>query len=526
MFKILFVTLLVGSTLSIQAQKDYFQQKVDYTIEARLNAPQKAIHGQLTLDYTNQSPDTLGFLWFHIWANAYSGDNTALSKQIENDKELRKTLKKADKGFMDSLDFSAKGKKLKTEPHPVHPDIIKVMLQEPLMPGKSVQLQTPFYNRLPTYYSRSGEFDGQFIATQWYPKPAVYDKDGWHEMPYLDMGEFYAEFGDYKVSITVPGEMIVGASGVLQNKDELDKYKQAGLANNNKANPKDATAVTWNNSSPKTLNYTAENVHDFAWFAQPGFLVQYDTCQLASGKIIDVFAYYRKDSRKDWVKSIEHLKAGTRFYSSEFGDYPHPQVSAVEGPKNVNSGGMEYPMITLITVPEKNIEEQLEITIVHEVGHNWLQGILGTNERSYPWFDEGFNTFFQFKYESQQKKNSILGKSIPNDVRQLPADEFFGLIMQSMAQIPFKYAVDTHSADFDNKESYGITAYIKGAIWLFILESRMGQDKFSAGIKEYYNTWKFKHPSPMDFKKVMEDAAGFPLDDVFELLKKEGGFLK
>ncbi len=525
MFKILVVTLFVGITHIVQAQKNYFQQKVDYAIEAWLNVPQKAIHGKLTLDYINQSPDTLSFLWFHIWPNAYSNNNTALAKQIENDKELRKSTKKASKGYMDSLAFTAHGKKLVIEPHPVHPDIIKVILTEPLLPGNSVQLQTPFYNKLPSYYSRSGEFDGQFIATQWYPKPAVYDKDGWHEMPYLDMGEFYAEFGNYKVSLTVPGNMIVGASGLLQNKEELEKYKSTGLANTNN-NPKAFTALSFESNNPKTLHYIAENVHDFAWFAQPEFLVQYDTCKLASGKIIDVFSYYRKEARRNWMQSIDYLKAGIRFYSAEFGEYPHPQVSAVEGPKNVNSGGMEYPMITLITVPEKNMEEQLEITIVHEVGHNWLQGILGTNERNYPWFDEGFNTFFQFKYEAQQKKNSVLGKSIPDNVKQMPANEFFGLIMQSMAQIPFKYPVDTHSADFDNKESYGITAYIKGAIWLFILESRMGQDKFSTGIHTYFDTWKFRHPSPMDFKKVMEEAAGFPLDDVFGLLKKEGGFLK
>lgn len=507
------------------AQKEYFQQRVNYNIEASLLPKAKAIKGQLALEYQNQSPDTLLFIWFHLWPNAYSGEKTALAKQLENDKELKNSIKKAEKGFLDSLSFISLGKVLATEKHPVHPDIIKVFLPEPLLPLGSISIQTPFYTKLPTYFSRSGEYNGQFIATQWYPKPAVYDRDGWHEMPYLDMGEFYAEFGNYRVSITVPADMVVGASGVLQNNTELEKYKLAGRANNQPGTVA-PTQVSFDKGSPKTLTYLAENVHDFAWFAQPGFVVQYDTCQLASGKIIDVFSYYRKESRANWLNSINYLKAGIHFYSNELGEYPHPQVSAVEGPNNVNSGGMEYPMITLITVPEKDIKNQLETTIVHEVGHNWLQGVLGTNERDYPWFDEGFNTYYQFKYEALQKKNSVLGKSVPDNLKQLPADQFFGLMMQALAQVPFRYPVDTQSANFDNKESYGITAYIKGAIWLFILESRMGPETFKYGIQNYFSAWQFKHPSPNDFKKVMEEACGFPLDDVFSLLKKEGGFLR
>ncbi len=506
------------------AQQPYFQQKISYKIEAQLLEKEKAIKGNLQLTYLNQSPDTLQFIWFHIWPNAYSGEQTALALQLEKDKELKKKIKKTEKGRMDSLAFSSMGKKLIATLDPQNPDIIKVMLAQPLLHGAYTDIATPFYNKLPGYFSRSGESEGQFIATQWYPKPAVYDKDGWHQMPYLDMGEYYADFGSFDVSIQLPSDFMVGATGTLTNADELNIYRQSGKANHVN-DIKNATKLPKPAAGMKTLRYTADSVHDFAWFAQRDFLVQYDTCQLASGKIIDVFTYYRPEDRKHWIKSVDHLKAGVRFYGNELGEYPHNSISAVQGPKNVNSGGMEYPMITLITVGEKNITEELEVAIVHEAGHNWLQGILATNERNYPWFDEGFNTYYQFKYEAQQKKNSVMGKSIPAGMKDLPADEFFNLLMQSLAQVPYVYAVDTHSADFDTKESYGITAYLKGAVWLYILQSRMGPDAFNKGMKDYYETWKFKHPTPDDFKKVMEKNAGFSLDDVFTLLQKQGKFI-
>jgi hypothetical protein len=517
------VSLFVCISLSAFSQTAYFQQKVDYRISARLNTAQKAIHGALALDYYNQSPDTLHFIWFHIWANAYANGNTALGREIEKDKELKKSAKKAEKGFMDSLNFSVKGKALKTQPHPEHSDIIQVLLHEPLLPGQSLTIETPFYNKLPTYFSRSGFSDGQFIATQWYPKPAVYDREGWHPMPYLDMGEYYANFGNFDVTITLPDNLVLAASGMLQNEEELAKYKETGRENNNRNSAK-GQSFNLPGSGTKTLRYIAENVHDFAWFAMPDAIVQYDTCLLASGKVIDVFSYYWPDSRTHWVNSIDYLKSGIRFLSQQLGEYPHPQVSAVQGPRNVNSGGMEYPMITIITVPPKDMTTQLEITIVHEVGHNWFQGILGTNERKYPWFDEGINTYYQFKYEAQQGKNSVFGNKIPETVSNLPPEEFFNVIMQSLAAVPFKYAVNTASEDFDSKDQYGLTAYFKGAIWVYILQSRMGVYKFEKGMRKYYETWKFRHPSPADFKAVMEEAAGFSLDDIFSLLEKSGNF--
>jgi aminopeptidase N len=183
---------------------------------------------------------------------------------------------------------------------------------------------------------------------------------------------------------------------------------------------------------------------------------------------------------------------------------------------------MEYPMITLITVPEKDMAAQLETTIVHEAGHNWFQGVLGTNERKYPWFDEGFNTFYQMLYEAQQGKNSIFGDRLPPSMASLPANEFFNIVMQSLASIPFTYPVNTPSGNYDSKQNYGVTAYFKGAVWLYLLRSRMGVDKFENGMKAFYNTWKFRHPAPSDFQEIMEKTAGYSLKETFELLESPG----
>lgn len=519
--KVFSFTLFVLISLSSHGQKDYFQQKTNYQIAATLNPEAKTISGWVEIDYYNASPDTLRFIWFHIWPNAYANNNSALSKEIQRDKELKKVSKKAEAGYMDSLHFTSNGKTLQTEPHPEHTDILKVYLEKPLLPGAWVTVKTPFKNKLPSYFSRSGFSDGQYMATQWYPKPAVYDRDGWHPMPYLDMGEYFANFGNFKVSLTVPNDLVIAASGTLQSKEELNNYKTIGLQNNNK-NLATGNLLNFAKQGTKTLDFLAENVHDFAWFAMYNAVVQHDTCKLASGKIIDVFTYYWPESRTEWIKGIDYLKAGIRFYSRELGEYPHPQVSAVQGPKNVNSGGMEYPMITLITVPEKQMNTQLESTIVHEVGHNWFQGVLGTNERKYPWFDEGLNTFYQMYYEAQQGKNSIFGDKLPASMTNLPPDAFFNIIMQSLAAIPFSYAINTPSDAYDSKDNYGMTAYFKAAIWLYFLRSRMGADKFEKGMKNFYETWKFRHPSPKDFQDIMQQAAGYPLTEMFELLEKPG----
>ncbi|MDF2190015.1 M1 family metallopeptidase [Paraflavitalea sp. CAU 1676] len=522
--KIVSLLILILSTCALLAQ-DYWQQEVHYNIDVALNEKLKSLDGKLQLKYINRSPDTLTYIWFHLWPNAYKDNTTALARQLSADKEGRKKLKnKKSEGFMDGLAFTVDGKTAVTMPDTAgNPDVIKVLLPAPLMPGQTASLATPFQVKLPYYFSRSGYDGDQYMICQWYPKPAVYDKKGWHPIPYLDQGEFYSEFGSFSVNITVPAEYIVGATGSLLTKDELERYKSIG-AQNYQARSAVAKYQTDKPGTTKTLQYVGENIHDFAWFADKDVVIQYDTLQLPSGKIIDAFAWYQPNGNVQWGLGVNYIKDAIRKYSGWIGEYPWPVAQAVEGPKNLTSGGMEYPMITLITSPEADAEG-LDAVITHEVGHNWFYGILGSNERDHPWMDEGINSFYQFRYEAEKyKSNSIFGKSLPKEIKALPAEELLSRVYNALNSLPAKEPVNTGSTGFANKNDYGIVVYVKAATWLYLVQMAMGRENFDKAMQEYFSTWKFKHPYPEDLKTALEKATGSDLSQYFELLNKEGNF--
>jgi len=225
------------------------------------------------------------------------------------------------------------------------------------------------------------------------------------------------------------------------------------------------------------------------------------------------------------VKSVGYVEDAIRNYSNWIGEYPYPTAQAVEGPKNVMSGGMEYPMITLITSPDAD-EPRLDGVIAHEVGHNWFYGILGSNERDHAWMDEGVNTYFQFRYEAaKHRANSVFGDMIPADLKSKPLDEFLGAIYGTISSaIPMDEAIETPSADFSSKETYGYVIYLKTAVWMYIVELSVGPEKLEQAIKAYYKDWKFKHPYPEDFKAEFEKQLNIKVDQLFDLLKKKGKF--
>jgi hypothetical protein len=511
------------ATLSAFSQNTYWQQQVNYKINVSLNDQNNSLKGWEELQYTNNSPDQLNFIWFHLWENAYKNDSTAFAKQLLRDKKGQDRLAKfTDRGFIDSLDFTVDGIKATLEYDPQNIDVAKLILPKPLQPGSTIKIQTAFYVDIPQYISRSGHDGQSYMICQWYPKPAVYDRKGWHQFPYLDMGEFYSEYGNFDVSITLPSKYIVGATGVLQNADELKQYKTIGTKNVQTNSRKNAIKYVAPSTAVKTLNYKGENILDFAWFADKDFVVRYDTMQSVSGKTIDVFTYAHPDGNKNWVNSTDYVKSGARAYSSYFGEYPYPVVQAVEGSKNEMSGGMEYPMITLITSPDAS-EPMLDAVITHEVGHNWLMGILATNEREHGWMDEGINTYFQFRYEAEKYRfNSVFGDQIPKEVKQKSAPEFQSLVYNALTRIPMEGAIDTPSEDFANEDQYGIVVYVKTAVWMYYLEQALGQENLDRIMQDYYNQWKFKHPYPEDLQAIFQKDSGKDLTPYFDLLKKKG----
>lgn len=504
----------------------YWQQQTNYNIDVTLDDKSHMLKGELTLEYINNSPDKLEYIWFHLWPNAYKDENTAYAKQIFREKDGKKRWKEMkDKGYIDNLAFTVNGKTATLTFDKENIDVAKLALPSPLQPGEKAIIKTPFVVKIPTYSSRSGHIDQSYIICQWYPKPAVYDRKGWHPFPYLDQGEFYSEFGNFDVRITVPSSYVIGATGSLQSPEELKQYQDIGKRNNH-VQGRDAVKYKATGASPsKTLHYTGKDIHDFAWFADKEFIIRYDTALLSPGNTVDVFTFSYEKGNQHWSKSVDYVEDAIRNYSTWIGEYPYPTAQAVEGPANVMSGGMEYPMITLITSPKAQ-EPELDGVIAHEVGHNWFYGILGSNERDHAWMDEGMNTYFQFRYEAQKHRaNSVFGEVLPSELKSKSLPEFLGIVYNVMSsQIPMEEPIETPSADFENKEKYGAVVYLKTAVWMYIVELSIGQDKLEDAVKAYFNEWKFKHPYPEDMKTSFESKLNIRLDDLFSLLYKKGKF--
>jgi hypothetical protein len=523
-----FILFLFAYSLKLEAQ-EYWQQEAHYTIRVALNDREHSLTGNETLEYINHSPDTLSYMWFHLWPNAYKDNTTALYKQLSALEERRDKLKAIkENGYISQLDFSVNDRKAATEVHPQYNDIIKLILPDKLPPGGSIIISTPFFVKIPSYFSRLGHKGQAYMITQWYPKPAVYDRKGWHAMPYLDQGEFYSEFGSFHVQITLPAAYVVAATGVLQTKDELEQYKAIGLKNLRMLDSADGTSpLHYRAKDPKalkTLEFHGENIHDFAWFADKNLFINYDTLQFPSGRITDVFSYYRPGGNPQWIHSIDFIKDAVRHYSEWIGEYEYPVVSALEGPGNLSSGGMEYPMITLITSP-RAVKEDLDGVIAHEVGHNWFYGMLGSNEREHPWMDEGINTYYEFRYEAKKyRTNTMLGSMLPPDMKKLGEKEFLDTLYYMINRASTTEPIETPATGFSSEFDYGVVEYARAAVWMHTLENALGESDFEKGMQAYFSRWKFRHPYPEDLKASLEQVTHASLDKLFDLLHKTGPF--
>ena len=482
----------------------YWQQKVDYLIDVTLNDKEKTLDAFEKITYTNNSPDTLSFIWFHLWPNAYKNDRTAFSDQLlENGNTSFYFADKEQRGYINKLNFKIDNVTAKVEDHPSYIDVVKLLLPTPLAPDNTITITTPFHVKLPFNFSRGG-YDGEsFQITQWYPKPAVYDRYGWHPMPYLDQGEFYSEFGNFDVRITVPQNYVVAATGELQNEDEkqwlIRRKNEAVKSYNVKKAPVQKPVQTI--VPTKTLNYKQANVHDFAWFANKDFIVDYDTCNIADN-VVEVFSFYTPAQKEIWKNSIQYANDALHFYAEEVGLYPYKTASVVQGSESFG-GGMEYPTITVIS-PSSSAKE-LDITIAHELGHNWFYGILASNERQHPWMDEGMNSFYEYKYTS----------------RKYGKDKTMELLFQTKAFNKTDQPIETRSEDF-SQINYGLVAYHKTAEWMKFIEQKLGEEGFKEMMHEYFEAWKFKHPQPEDFKTIAAKRLGDNSENIFSLLTGTG----
>jgi hypothetical protein len=345
------VWLLTVTTVVIsQNKRAYFQQEVDYTIEVELDDSNHFLHAYERMVYHNHSHRPLDSIWIHLWPNAYKDNTTALAKQLRENGNLRLHYsEELERGYIDSLDFMADGNKVGWHYDEQNPDICVIRLKKPVLPGESVTLTTPFRVKIPVgKFSRLGHDGEAYQITQWYPKPAVFDMEGWHPMPYLDQGEFYSEYGSFDVRITLPSNYVVGATGDLYNPEEREWLLKKAEKTEQLAGFSLDLDFPESSKEYKTLRYRQKNVHDFAWFADKRYHVLHGEIALpGSGDTVETWVMFSNLEADLWKKAIPYVNQAVYWYSKWNGDYPYKQVTALQGALNAG-GGMEYPNVTVI----------------------------------------------------------------------------------------------------------------------------------------------------------------------------------
>lgn len=514
--------LIFNFSLLIQAQQPYFQQEVNYKINVTLNDNAHTLSAFEEIQYINNSSNSLNYIYFHLWPNAYKNNQTALAKQmLEHNNTKLYFSKPEERGFIDSLNFLVNGKSIKWEFDPEHIDICKLILNEPLKSLDTLKITTPFFVKIPdAKFSRLGHTGQAYFITQWYPKPAVFDNSGWHQMPYLDQGEFYSEFGSFDVSITLPKNYVLASTGDRIDADIEDDFLNENVKRtlyrlDNKDYKADDMHFPVSDAAFKTIRFKQFRVHDFAWFADKRFNVLHDQIELPNTKkIVDTWIFFTNKNFELWKDAISYVNESTIFYSYLNGDYPYNHVTVVDG-TIMAGGGMEYPNITVIGDMGNTFD--LDITIAHEVGHNWFYGILGSNERDLPAMDEGINSFYEMRYMRAKYPSRKLSDFINKDstfkflgLNKTPYYKEKEVAYFLSAKAHTDQPINTASQDFTSF-NYGSIVYSKTPVAFDYLMDYMGEEALDKAMQFYYDQFKFKHPSPTDLAKTLSYFSGIDL---------------
>jgi hypothetical protein len=481
---IAFLFLVLGFDTS--AQDGYWQQEVQYKMDIDFDADQHTFTGNQVLTYTNNSPDTLHRVFYHLYFNAFRpGSMMDVRSRTIVDPDPRiddriNNLQPSEIGFHNIEKLMQDGKKVAFS---VEGTVAEVKLAQPLLPGKSTTFEMKFNSQVPIQIRRSGRNNEEgvdYTMTQWYPKLAEYDRDGWHSEPYVSR-EFHGVFGTFEVEITIDSKYTLTGTGVVQNPQEVGH----------------GYAETTPTSEKTTWKFKAENVHDFAWAADPEY--NHLTTTLTSGTELHFF--HRNDSmiNENWSRLVPFTEQLFNIMNDQFGEYPYQQFSVIQG----GDGGMEYPMCTMIT-GTGSFGGLVSVT-VHEAIHNWYYGVLASNEQKFPWMDEGFTTYAQnLVLDSLFKRNRL-------NPHQRSMQSYIGNALSGNEE-----PLSTGADHYETNRAYGSNAYSKGCVFLVQLSDIVGQETFDRAMITYYNQWKFKHPTPQDFKRVMEKASDMELDWYFD----------
>ena len=479
MNRLLFLLLFVQFSFS----QNYWQQHVDYKMDINMDVSDFTFNGEQDLVYTNNSPDTINKVYYHLFFNAFQpGSQMDVRSRTIRDPDRRVgsrifELEEKDYGVLDIISLKQDGKKIVFEQKET---VLLARLNSPLLPGEKTKLSMVFDGQVPLQIRRSGKLNKEGVdltMTQWFPKLSEYDEEGWHPNPYIGR-EFHGVWGDYTVNITIDKNYVVGGTGYLQNADEIGH----GYSNDVKQTNKET--LTW--------RFYAPNVHDFAWAADPEFI--HDIKKSKSG--IDLHFFYKPDVNVENWKKLQDDSVGLMDYFEEaIGPYPWKQYSIIQG----GDGGMEYAMCTMIT-GQRPYPSLFGVT-AHEMAHAWFQHLLATNEAKHPWMDEGFT-----EYITSLAEEAVVGKPSLYPHKS-SYDRYYLLVNSGVEQ-----AQTVHSDRYDYNFAYGASSYSKGSVFLSQLGYIIGKDNLNKTLKRYYEEFKFKHPTPNDFKRVAEKVSDIELE--------------
>ena len=505
--------------LSVSAQPDRWQQRVKYTMNVSMDVHTNRFTGSQTLAYTNNSPDTLYKVFYHLYWNAFQPNSMMDARSRELGKIVYSTGRRGREesdwdqrvkdrilhlgpdeiGYQKVLSLTMNGV---SQTYKMDETILEVKLSRPILPRSTVLFQMQFEAQVPLQIRRSGRDNPQtgvrYSMSQWYPKMCEYDYEGWHPTPYVAR-EFYGVWGDYDVTIHIDKTYLLGGTGYLQNAAQIGYgYETPGT----KVERPAGDELLW--------HFIAPNVHDFMWAADPDF--RHLVRRLPDGRVINVLYKDKHDLHQDtlWNNLADAAVMVLPYIEKTFGPYPYKQYSFVHG----GDGGMEYPMSTLINNPGLG-------TAFHEWMHSWYQGMMGTNESMYAWMDEGFTSYAaalvqSYYYQESLRRhpdNAGLKQVVEKEKQQLPLNHFgayssyFNLVKSGLEE-----PLTTHADHFNTNYAYSIASYSKGEMFLEQLGYIAGAQTRDRILLEYYRLWRFKHPNASDFVRVAEKVSGLKLD--------------
>ncbi|MBC8766857.1 M1 family metallopeptidase [Arenibacter sp. BSSL-BM3] len=492
----LFIGLVVAilsltSTLEAQNNTSYWQQHVDYAMEVDVDVKNYQYGGTQKLVYTNNSPDELSRVYYHLFFNAFQpGSEMDMRLQsiadpdgrmMEEGKSRIASLSPDEIGYLRVTSLTQDNKAVS---YVEEGTVLVVELNKPIPAGGKTTLEMTFNGQIPLQIRRAGRNSSEGVAlsmSQWYPKMAEYDFEGWHADPYIAR-EFHGVWGDFDVKLTLDKKYVVGGTGYLQNAQEIGHgYESPG----SKVKKTKGKTLTW--------HFKAPMVHDFMWAADPDYI--HDTLQVENGPMLHFFYKNDKEIIENWKKLQPKTAEAMQFFNKNIGDYPYEQYSIIQG----GDGGMEYAMSTLIT-GGRNFGSLVGV-MVHEMAHSWFQHVLASNESKHEWMDEGFTSFI----------STLCMDQIMNQDKDNPFESsyqgYYNLVASGKEQ-----PQTTHSDRYELNFAYGVAAYSKGAIFLSQLGYIIGQDKLMETLRKYYQDFKFKHPTPNDIKRTAEKVSGMELD--------------